>query len=165
QNERPSYKKLIVDAVFAIAAVIFAAFLVMFSAAVIDKVLFQEPFLNLAVFKQKVSAAGYAPIPREAAPLLWGFFVVAVVSVVASFFVNINRFSLHALYRNRLIRAFLGASHIEQRKPNPFTDFDKLDNMPVWQLWPMKENGKWPAVQGRNWQPYHLVNITLNIVS
>ena len=30
--------------------------------------------------------------------------VAAVIGSIASFFVNINRFSLHALYRNRIIR-------------------------------------------------------------
>ncbi len=38
-----------------------------------------------------------------------------VLAVFVSRCVNINRFSLHALYRNRLIRAFLGASR--KRKP------------------------------------------------
>jgi hypothetical protein len=33
-----------------------------------------------------------------------------VVMLVAGFFVNVNRFSLHTLYRNRLIRAFLGGA-------------------------------------------------------
>ncbi len=87
------------------------------------------------------------------------------VGAVASWFVNINRFSLHALYRNRLIRAFLGASHTEQRKPNPFTDFDEVDNLRVWQLWPPKDGGNWPAVRGNDWQPYHVINMALNIVS
>jgi hypothetical protein len=36
--------------------------------------------------------------------------------------ININRFSLHSMYRSRLIRAFLGASRL--RHPNPFTGFD-----------------------------------------
>jgi hypothetical protein len=31
--------------------------------------------------------------------------------VTADLLVNVNRFSLHAVYRNRLIRAFLGGPH------------------------------------------------------
>ena len=50
--------------------------------------------------------------------------------------INVNRFSLHALYRNRLIRMFLGASNQEERKANPFTDFDQSDNLPMRKLWP-----------------------------
>ena len=34
--------------------------------------------------------------------LLMGLLIVSVVAVLASCFVNINRFSLHALYRNSL---------------------------------------------------------------
>jgi hypothetical protein len=41
--------------------------------------------------------------------------------------VNVNRFSMHAAYRNRLSRAFLGAAR-HQRKFDPFTGFDQKDN-------------------------------------
>jgi hypothetical protein len=44
-----------------------------------------------------------------------------------------NRFSLHAVYRDRLIRAYLGASN-KQRDPNPFTGFDQNDNIRVHEL-------------------------------
>lgn len=55
-----------------------------------------------------------------------------VFVVVVAYFVNVNRFSAHSLYRNRLIRAFLGSA----RGPNgqlsptrdPFTGFDGSDN-------------------------------------
>ncbi|MES2000167.1 MAG: patatin-like phospholipase family protein [Pseudomonadota bacterium] len=43
---------------------------------------------------------------------------------------DINLFSLHALYCNRLARAYLGASRAGSRKPNPFTGFDPKDDMP-----------------------------------
>lgn len=49
--------------------------------------------------------------------------------------INLNIFSLHAGYRNRLIRAFLGASRPDhQRKPNPFTGFDPADNVSMYEL-------------------------------
>ncbi|MDT7950849.1 MAG: patatin-like phospholipase family protein [Acetobacteraceae bacterium] len=41
--------------------------------------------------------------------------------------VNVNRFSLHGVYRNRLSRAFLGSA-LEDRKPDPFTGFGPLEN-------------------------------------
>ena len=54
-----------------------------------------------------------------------------------SLFINLNIFSLHAGYKNRLIRAFLGASRGEhQRKPNPFTGFDPADNVNMHELRP-----------------------------
>ena len=48
--------------------------------------------------------------------------------------VNVNRFSMHGAYRNRLIRTFLGASRGAVRKPNPFTGFDSFDNVQMHEL-------------------------------
>jgi Patatin-like phospholipase len=50
--------------------------------------------------------------------------------------VALNKFSLHHMYRERLIRAFLGACR-RVRRPDPFTGFDPDDNLPVGLLWPM----------------------------
>ncbi|MEM7083020.1 MAG: patatin-like phospholipase family protein [Pseudomonadota bacterium] len=44
---------------------------------------------------------------------------------------DINIFSAHAMYRNRLVRAYLGASLVEQRRPHPFTGFDTADDIPL----------------------------------
>jgi hypothetical protein len=65
------------------------------------------------------------------------------------FFINVNRFSLHAMYRNRLIRAFLGASRTA-RQPHWFTGFDPEDNFKAHEIPP-----------GR---PLHVINIALNLV-
>jgi hypothetical protein len=62
--------------------------------------------------------------------------------------ININKFSLHAMYRNRLIRAYLGAS-AKDRKPDPFTGFDDNDNLRMHQL--------------RGQRPFHVLNMTLNL--
>jgi hypothetical protein len=51
-------------------------------------------------------------------------------------FVALNKFSLHHMYRERLIRAFLGASR-RIRRPDPFTGFDPDDNLPLGLLWPL----------------------------
>jgi len=54
--------------------------------------------------------------------------------------VNVNRFSLHGLYRNRLIRAFLGTVRPPtgrlRRVADPFTDFDPADNVRMQELQP-----------------------------
>ncbi|UUZ56013.1 hypothetical protein LP419_11805 [Massilia sp. H-1] len=42
--------------------------------------------------------------------------------------VDINKFSLYMMYRNRLTRAFLGA-HNKDRSPHPFTGFDEHDDI------------------------------------
>ncbi len=64
--------------------------------------------------------------------------------------ISINKFSLHSVYRNRLIRAYLGASN-PKRDPNPFTGFDPGDNLRLHRL----------AGQ----RPLHVVNMALNLVS
>ena len=51
--------------------------------------------------------------------------------------INLNIFSLHGRYRNRLIRGFLGASRPKgERKPNPFTGFDPKSNLHMHELRP-----------------------------
>lgn len=51
--------------------------------------------------------------------------------------INTNKFSHHAMYRNRLIRAYLGASRRSaERQPNRFTGFDSDDNINMCELRP-----------------------------
>ena len=69
--------------------------------------------------------------------------------LVMGFFVNANKFSLHASYRNRLIRAFLAASRIT-RRPHLFTGFDPEDNIALHEL--------------SSERPLHVINGTLNLV-
>jgi hypothetical protein len=73
----------------------------------------------------------------------------AALTAVAQFAINLNLFSLHAVYRERLTRAYLGASN-PSRKPNPFTGFDPGDDLRMAQL------GK---------RPLHIINIALNLVN
>lgn len=61
---------------------------------------------------------------------------------LASLVVNLNKFSLHAGYRDRIIRAFLGASRLKgERRENPFTGFDPRDNLFMDELrpWQLRE--------------------------
>jgi hypothetical protein len=53
--------------------------------------------------------------------------LIAIVALMDSA-IDINKFSLHSMYRNRLIRAYLGASN-KNRKPNRFTGLDSTDNI------------------------------------
>lgn len=69
--------------------------------------------------------------------------------------VDINQFSMHLFYRNRLIRAYLGASN-RQRRAQPFTAFDPADDLPLARLVPAR---------GDFDSPYPLLNTTLNLVS
>jgi hypothetical protein len=82
------------------------------------------------------------------------FGVLAAVCWILAWRVNLNEFSMNYFYRNRLVRAYLGASHTG-RKPNPFTGFDPHDDLPL------KEMRHDRCYTG----PFPIVNTTLNVVS
>jgi hypothetical protein len=70
--------------------------------------------------------------------------------------IDINRFSLNGLYRNRLARGFLGAARLD-RKPDPFTGFDGEDNIRLHKL------AEKPADEGARLYP--VINVALNVTS
>ena len=136
----------------AIAGPIFAAILIVGISVGLDLLLLGDSLIGgLAL---RTLATSYI--------LLWlaiGFAAAFFVAWVASKSVNINRFSIHALYRNRLVRAYLGASR-QKRCPDRFTGFDADDNLPAHVLWPPE-----PPKSGLNtFCLFHVVNITLNVV-
>jgi len=130
-----------------IAAVTFMVALVIVLSFLLDQMIFGDHLMpdDLAGFDW----------PGRFGALIVGLVIAILLSQSASRSVNINRSSLHALYRNRLIRAFLGASR--HRTPDPFTDFDPADNPEMHRLWS-------PA-DATNWRPFHVINIALNVVS
>ena len=69
--------------------------------------------------------------------------------------IDVNRFSMHAVYRTRLVRAFLGTART-RRAPDDFTDIDPSDNLRMSALSP-----KSPAKQFL----FHVINVTLNLAS
>ena len=89
--------------------------------------------------------------PLRAAFLVAAIAVLVVVSAWLAWRVDVNRFSLHNLYKNRLIRCYLGASH-RDRKPGRFTGFDERDDLPLYEL-------GLPRAQ----RPLHLVNAAMNL--
>jgi hypothetical protein len=79
--------------------------------------------------------------------------VFTILGVVMGLVVAVNKFSLHGMYRSRLIRAFLGASRAAAaRHPNRFTGFDPRDNIALSEL----------AATRR---PLHVINMALNLVA
>ena len=98
--------------------------------------------------------------------LLVAIGVIAAIGLVAGRHVNVNRFSLHALYRNRIICAFLGASNVESKPVRDrFTGFDNNDNLPFYQLWPISPVPPETDETTSSWVPFHVVNMALNLVS
>jgi hypothetical protein len=142
---------LILQIALPVAAVVFLLLLVLAVSTTIDYVLFGESLLRSSLLKVD-------PATSRGEDWMWlgiAFAVIGFVAAIAWTHVNINRFSIHALYRNRLIRAYLGASN-PRRAPNPFTGFDEQDNPSMADVWPSKTG---------EWQPFHVVNIALNVVS
>ncbi|HYD69711.1 patatin-like phospholipase family protein [Azospirillum sp.] len=93
-------------------------------------------------------------------PLLVLALVLAAVVAFMSWRINVNRFSLHGLYRNRLARAFLGSAN-EVRQPHPFTGFDPEDNPDMYEL------GAGNAATASGGRPrrvlFPVVNVALNL--
>jgi hypothetical protein len=55
--------------------------------------------------------------------------VMIIVFLLMNLLLDINLFSAHTLYKNRLTRAYIGASRAGERRPHPFTGFDPKDDM------------------------------------
>lgn len=71
--------------------------------------------------------------------------------------VNVNRFSLNGMYRNRLARAFLGAARERRDDAEPFTGFAPSDNIRLQAL-----KAVHPTTGRRVLMP--VVNVALNLV-
>ena len=98
------------DFILGVSAALFVIILTSLLSAVVD-----------GVVLDKAKAIWFDEADRHLTidPLLDFFKYTAIVAVISSFLVNTNRFSLHGIYRNRLIRAFLGASkNIVRRMPS-----------------------------------------------
>jgi len=81
-----------------------------------------------------------------------------LVAAAISWRVDINEFSIHYLYRNRLVRCYLGAS-VQDRDPQPFTGFCDADDVPLASL--QIPRGATDDIDDR---PLPLLNTTLNVV-
>jgi hypothetical protein len=90
-----------------------------------------------------------------------------ILAGLAGWRVDINKFSLHGMYADRLIRCYLGASRPKKFRPrphliginssslrqaNPITGFDPNDDFPMDKL------------KDSYWGPYPLINTALNLV-
>ena len=91
---------------------------------------------------------------------LYAVLILASVglAVFASSRFDINLFSLHNFYRNRLTRGYLGASAPQRTDTvNRFTGFNAGDDLPLAEL--AGRDGAPPQ------RPYHLINTALNLVA
>ncbi len=118
---------------------------------------FLSAAVNAALIGQTFTYTTTANIIRQHSPIFDGIFPLepgelntrligflaailagsAALCVLASRTIATNRFSLHGVYCNRLVRAFLGASrNPRDRRQNPLSQFDEHDNFDLCELWP-----------------------------
>lgn len=90
------------------------------------------------------------------AALLFG--AAVIVGIVLSLRVNINEFSLHYFYKNRLVRCYLGASNTRFRQADPFTGFDPQDDI-------LLEKLRCDTPRTTPGVPFPLINACLNVTA
>ena len=158
---------LILSKASTIAAMVFAAVLLILiteaTTSVMKKVI-QVYHIQLSYQAMLDSKSGLLGRPEEYLNVIFYTPWRLVIPFAALLFlggvamarlINANKFSLNGMYRERLIRAYLGASN-SNRKENPFTGFDENDNIKMRDLWRQEKfNGKLMPV----------VNVALNLVS
>ncbi len=111
----------------------------------------------------KSSAANIGPVAvadlywciLSAGTVHWEYILAIAAGLIGaagilSWRVDVNDFSMHHFYRNRLVRCYLGASNPD-RKPQPFTGFDPKDDIALGEL----KDG-YPG-------PYPILNAALNV--
>jgi GNAT superfamily N-acetyltransferase len=114
---------------------------------------------------------------------LLAMLMAAGATLVMAWRVDINEFSLNAMYSNRLIRCFLGASRVKERdawlgvptgvkgkprSPHPATGFDGDDDLPLSAFVPGRNLVNGTCVQGQvvhYWGPTLIMNSAMNLVA
>jgi hypothetical protein len=148
------------------AAVLFGVIVVLGMSTYFDTLALGAPLQQSALYQHAADGGGIPPdYLSDWCNLLQGTAYLFAAWIFAGVMVNPNRFSLHSVYRNRLIRAFLGGPHAgaanpaRRRHPNGFTGFDRDDDLCLAALWPPAS----PGGGDRTW-PFPVVNMALNIV-
>jgi hypothetical protein len=101
----------------------------------------------MAIFHESPHPVG-AALPEN----VLGLAVLALTAVVLGRLISSTKFSLHDMYRARLVRTFLGASRgASERTPSLFTGFDAGDEIAIDQLRLVP-------------RPFHIVNVTMDLV-
>jgi hypothetical protein len=164
-------KQVSANLALGLAASVFAITLLVGISWLLDYLLFGTSLSATGIMRPQVALHDWPGFPYELVWLVFAAAIAALVGVIASKNVNINRFSLHALYRNRLIRTYPGASNHRQNPEtgpadmNPFTRFAQSDNPRMHELWPPTTSDLHPATNKKMWRPFHVINMTLNIAS
>ena len=92
-----------------------------------------------------------------------------LLSLLLASRVDVNEFSMHHFYKNRLVRAYLGASRSRiHRRPNAFTGLDLDDDIKLWRLTlddPSNPTDERSDCRASFIGPYSIINATLNLTT
>ncbi len=146
-SEKPTIKSIALDIASKLAAPIFVGVLIVCLSILTNWLLtafhlVSEPWNDTSERLLDFSRADF---------IAGGALAFLLVGWIAAHYININKFSLHGMYRSRLVRAYLGASH-DRSDANRFINLSQEDNLHMGSLDPALK-------------PFHIVNITLNLVS
>lgn len=108
-----------------------------------------------ALFTQRHLCIGEQCRPFDYSPAITAFCLLLMLLLLFSWRVDINKFSLHNMYKNRLVRCYLGASRRANRNASPFIGLDDKDDLALAKL------GSQPDVPSQ--RPFHILNAALNI--
>jgi hypothetical protein len=120
---------------------------------------------NLQLNPVRQAKTHYALVLTHAAPdwPLLGMLLLVAFSAIVSWLIGANAFSLHGLYGNRLVRAYLAASRgASVRRPHWFTGFDPGDNLSMAATDP---GAVTPGATARSKPLFPVLNVALNMVA
>ena len=176
-TERPTWRTLLADRALDIGAFLALVAIVVGIAWLVDRAL---PWVGIATTWLGLAAPA-AMLDYTFVDVIALILVLGVVVGLAGLCVNVNRFSLHAMYRDRLIRTFLGATRadypdppwplddtadyresrqFDARNADRFIKFDRDDNPILRWLAPGRER-----VAAERKAPLLVVNAALNLVA
>ncbi|MCW3090544.1 MAG: Patatin-like phospholipase [Ferruginibacter sp.] len=142
KDETKGFQATALDLLSKAGPYLFALGILIFLPALIDPLMSKPGFPEAIAIRPWLKALILAVI----------FFIPGVY---LSWKLGVNEFSMHHFYRNRLIRAYLGATRrrsSRERTANPFTGFDSLDD---------EKLSKFTNGQGY-FGPYPILNTALN---
>jgi hypothetical protein len=146
----------LLPALFVVGLLMFASFLASTLLILTDKdmdpALWKMLWLDSVPWEGLVDTNFYLLEKTLDAHLALLFLISSALAVGISWRVDVNQFSIHLLYRNRLLRGYFGASN-RQRQGQPFTGFDAGDDVTLCSL----RTGTYDG-------PYPIVNTALNLV-
>ena len=161
RDEAPKTRNPLHELVAFVAPFLFIAGLLIGVATVLDLII-QANSTGGVTWKDMGGSEARGSIARVSLAVLG---VCTAVMLLLGWRTDVNVFSLNAFYRNRLVRAYLGATRLEnkhspepgpatdRRTPQNFTGFDEKDDLPLADL-----IGKKPLAG-----PLHIVNCALNL--